>query len=52
MTTLTLQDKHGTYTISVKRDDMPIGDMMEHVVRLLLAAGYQPENINEYIAED
>lgn len=51
-TVLTLKNGYGQYYITVDHTDLSLVDMMDLVRRLLLAAGYQPDNINEYIPED
>ena len=53
MTSITLSTQDGNYTISLPKDDMNIDEVMQELIKpVLLAATYQPENINEYIPEE
>ena len=50
MTSITFYSQYGEYSITVNKDDMNMEEIMGELVRpLLLAAGFQPENISEYI---
>lgn len=52
MTSITLSTQDGNYTISLGKDDMNMEEVMGDLIRpLLLAAGYQPETISEYIEQ-
>jgi len=49
-TTMSLRNPYGQYTVTVNEADLPIGDILEDVVKpLLLAAGYSEQNIEEYL---
>jgi hypothetical protein len=53
MTSITFCNQHGNFTISLPKDDMIINEVMQELVKpVLLAATYQPENINEYISDE
>jgi hypothetical protein len=53
MTSITLSTQYGNYTISLGTDDLDMEHMIvELVVPLLLAAGYQPDTIKEWIPEE
>lgn len=52
-TTLTLENEHGTYTISVNKTDMPIYEVMDELVeKVLLAAGYHCNVVNEALGRE
>ena len=52
MTSITLYNQYGDYTISLNEDDLNMDDMFSELIKpLLLAAGYQPENIDEYLSQ-
>lgn len=52
-TTLTLENEYGTYTISVNKQDMSIDEVVDElVVKVLLAAGYHIEIINEVLGRE
>lgn len=52
-TTLTLENEYGTYTISVNKTDMPIYEVMDELVeKVLLAAGYHINNVNEVLGRN
>lgn len=52
-TTLTLENEHGTYTISVNKTNMTIYEVMDELVEnVLLAAGYHIEIINEVLGRN
>ena len=53
MTSITFSTQDGTFTISLPKKDMNIDEVMQELVKpVLLAATYQPENINDYIPEE
>ena len=45
---LTYEAYKETHSIESERDDLGIDEVMRLVERLLLSAGFAPENINEY----
>ena len=50
MTKLTLETEESTILIMVPQKSISIDAAMQDLIKpILLAAGYQPENINEYI---
>ena len=50
MTKITLEDQYGKYTVEVKQDDMPLDDLIEHLVRpLLIVTGYNEETIKKHL---
>ena len=52
MTKLTLETPYGTILIMVPQKDLKLDSVMNDLVKpMLLASGYQAENINEYISE-
>lgn len=52
-TTITLENEHGTYTISVNKTDMTIYEVMgELVENVLLAAGYHTNTVNEVLGRN
>lgn len=47
---MTLENEDGTYTISVKDNEMNMGDVISYlVIPVLRAAGYAESSIKEYI---
>ena len=53
MTSITFENENGMYTISLIDNVVLLDDVMRDLIRpILLAAGYQPENINDYITDD
>jgi hypothetical protein len=53
MTSITFCNQHGNFTISLPKDDMNLNEVMQELIKpVLLAATYQPENINEYIPDE
>lgn len=51
-TSLTLESSYGQYIVTVPRDDLLIGEIIDDLVRpILLASGYHEESINSYILE-
>lgn len=53
MTKLTLENKDGVYSVQLDRMCMNIHDVMQEIVGpVLLAAGYHPDHINEYLTEE
>ena len=52
MTSITLSTQYGNYTISLEQDEMCIDAVITDLINpLLLAAGYQPNSIREWIPE-
>lgn len=49
---LTLTQYETTYTAETPGDDVGIDEVVRIFRGLLLQAGYAPENVNEYIAEE
>jgi len=50
MTKITLETINGYFTVELSEDVVFLDDVMQDLVKpILLAAGYQPENINDYI---
>lgn len=51
--TLTLENEYGTYTISINKQDMSIDEVVEELVeKVLLAAGYHINNVNEALGRE
>ena len=49
MTSITIKNEYGEYTIEVNQDDMSISDIIENLVEpCLKATGYSTDVINEY----
>ena len=48
---LSLEQYGITYTIKETRDDLNISEVMEHIVSLLLAAGFSKETIDKELAK-
>lgn len=46
---LTLTHYGTTITIEVDHSDVPIDEAVEMCKQLLIAAGYHPDNVNQYI---
>ena len=52
MTSITITDQYGTYTVTKNDDDMTIGDVIEYLVKpVLLACGYSNSNVKELFGE-
>jgi hypothetical protein len=51
-TIFTLENGYSTVSISVAGSDLTLEDTMQYIERLLLATGYAPENIKEYLGEE
>ena len=52
MTSIEFENEFGRYTIIIEEDIEKLQDVMQELVKpVLLAVGYQPENINEYIPD-
>ena len=52
MTSITFKNEYGEYTVTLKDNIVSLDDVMQELVKpVLLAATYQPGNINEYIPE-
>ncbi len=50
MTTITLQSRYGSISITIDRDDMNIMEVFEDLITpALLASGYSQETINDYL---
>ena len=47
---LTYEDEYSKITI--ESDSVLIHDVMQEIKRLLIAVGFQPENIREYIEDE
>ena len=48
-TSVTLKTEYGDYSVSVKKTGLDIHEVMDELIKpLLLAAGYHPNNINDY----
>jgi hypothetical protein len=51
-TTATLENENGRYVVSIQQTEVNMSDMIDFVVKpLLLAAGYSPNVIKEYLGE-
>jgi len=51
-TTITIHNGYGIYSVSTNHSDVALSEMMELVERVLLAAGYDPQNIQDYFGEE
>ena len=52
-TTISLNDGYGSYTVEVDKVDMSMDEVFQElVIPVLLASGYQRENINQWITEE
>ena len=52
MTSIEFENEYGRYTISMEEDIVQIDNVMQELVKpLLLAAGFQPESVSEYIPD-
>lgn len=52
-TTITLSNCYGAYTVTIKKDDMVLGEIFADLVKpVLLAAGYQTESISDYLNDE
>ena len=53
MTSISFENENGMYTISLVDNLVVLDDVMRDLIRpLLLSAGYQPGNIDDYITDD
>lgn len=51
-TNMSFENSYGHYAVSLPKDDLPLDEIIDSLVRpLLLAAGYHEESINNYIME-
>ncbi len=51
-TTLTLTDSYGSYTITINKIDNTLGTVVQELVKpVLLAAGYHPDSVSDYLEE-
>jgi len=52
MRKIELTNEDGKYTIEIEEDIEFIGDYIDYLVRpVLLAAGFQQDNVNEFLGE-
>ena len=52
MTSITLENCYGKYTVEIDRDDMDMEETVCLLVRpVILAAGYTEANVNDWIEE-
>ena len=53
MTRISLETCYGASTIEVFKDDMTIEEVMQELVApVLLASGYHPNSVHDYIEEE
>lgn len=53
MTTLTLTNEDGTYTIMVRNSALTAQGLIDELVApIMLAAGYQPKSVNDCLCTD
>ena len=52
MTSIEFMNEYGSYTISMVEDIVQLDTVMQELVKpMLLAVGYQAENVDEYIPD-
>jgi len=47
MTTITLSNNYGSYTVSVPENDLTVDEVVDIFKSVLLAATYQPESVKD-----
>lgn len=52
MLRITLDDDSGSYSVELFKHDDTIQPVMDSFIRVLLAAGYSPETIGQYIESE